>query len=250
MRLLIAALAALALFSTSALVYVVRRGVPFVPPTVTSPSAWTDGDHTLATTFSSSLKEITDRLNDCSSNGHFRNPDSVPDSCNTAYIRGTDVLDKNSTGSLLQFLRHGCAKWRKASFTVEHTMDCEGLGLAYWHLQEAIEHSALAGDSQSVQTSTILRDSANKYVAAVNPGEVSQELKTLSYLNTNLEKSSVNPGLAFTAGQLEAGLDSWIMTHCPTELAWGGLARLTLAHSKIVPHWRSSLVDLNATLCG
>jgi hypothetical protein len=71
-----------------------------------------------------------------------------------------------------------------------------------------------------------LGDAANQFIASVNPTEVSEQAKLLQQLNAELEKQQINPAMAFMAGTTDATLASWIVHHCPAELAWGLPAKI------------------------
>jgi hypothetical protein len=54
---------------------------------------------------------------------------------------------------------------------------------------------------------------------------VSQQAEILRELNTELEKPQINPGFAFLAGKIDTEFETWMINHCPAELAWGIPAR-------------------------
>jgi len=176
-------------------------------------------DQKVASEWLKDFKNLTDQLDDCTYKGRFSNQDAVPDACNGAYIAASNLL---SNDGLLTFLHHGCAKWRRSAMTERNRRDCEELGLGYWHMQEAIDRARLADISSTERRKTTsLGDIVNRYVGDVNPMEVSEQAKLLQQLNAELEKAQINPGFAFMAGRIEAEFETWIINHCPAELAWG-----------------------------
>jgi hypothetical protein len=165
------------------------------------------------------LKDLRDQLDDCTYKGRFSNKNAVPDECNWAYVTASSM---GSNNGLLLLLRSGCSKWRPRPMSEKHRRDCEQLGLGYWHLQEAVGRAAVAdAKSAARRTNTLIGDAAFQYVSDVNPGEVSEEVEMLRQLNTELEKPQINPYSAFMAGKIDAELETWMMNHCPAELAWG-----------------------------
>jgi hypothetical protein len=193
-----------------------------------SPSApaWTKDDHELASQWLKTLDDLTDRLDDCTYKGLFSNADAVPDACHAAYVEAPEALAGRPGDGLLLFLAHGCAKWHSSQRTKKNERDCEELGRGYRDLEEAMDRATLANvNSIERRKNMLLGNAADRYVASVNPKEVSEEVRLLQQLNTELEKPQVNPGAAFMAGTIYRDLDSWIINHCPAELAWGLPAR-------------------------
>jgi hypothetical protein len=177
----------------------------------------------MASVWLKNLKNQADKLDDCTYKGRFSSKDAVPDECNGAYLAARDL---RSNDGLLSFLHHGCSKWRSPAMSEKNKRDCEELGRGYWHLQEAIDRARVA-DSGSTERemNTSIGDAASRYVSNVNPGEVSQQAEILRELNTELEKPQINPGFAFLAGKIDTEFETWMINHCPAELAWGIPAR-------------------------
>jgi hypothetical protein len=100
--------------------------------------------------------------------------------------------------------------------------DCEELGKGYWRLQEAMDRARVADASSAErETNKLLGDFASQYIGNVNPMEVAQQAELLRKLNSELEKPQINPGFAFMAGEISIEFETWMINHCPAELAWG-----------------------------
>ncbi len=183
---------------------------------------WTKGDHDLALLWRNNLKAAADRLDECTSSGRFANLDAVPDRCTSAYFGALDMLNARPEAGLLRFLQHACAKWRALARAQQHQQDCEELGRRYWGLHDAVDRATIANSNTPERNKTIaLGDATTRYVASVLPGEVVDKVQELQELNTELEKAQINPGSAFMAGTADADMASWLLNHCPSELAWG-----------------------------
>ena len=185
------------------------KGAPKPPPT----ADWGKGDHKLAAIWQERLKELTDQLDDCSDNGRFAKPSAAREVCNGSYAQAVDLShDEGLSG----FLLRGCAKWRQVSRSDQQRQDCDELGSLYWRLEDAIDRAGSA-DRRDRRFGEL----THQYVAKVNPAEVKEQLGYLHELNSELEKSQPNPGAAFLAGKLDENLTTWLLSHCPAELAWG-----------------------------
>jgi hypothetical protein len=180
---------------------------------------WTDDDHKLALSWIDNLKASASTVDDCIAAGSFSNVDAVPDVCNGAYVGGNGML---SNSDLSMFLRRSCAKWRDSSMLVANKRDCEEVGKQYWHLHEALDRASVTNSVRAQRDKAVaLGDLTMDYVAKVNPSEVSGHARLLRGLNSDLERPTPKLATVFLIGGFSENLPGWLLSHCPTELAWG-----------------------------
>jgi hypothetical protein len=183
------------------------------------PLSWTDGDHKLALVWIDSLKTPAATVDDCIAPGKFSNVDAVPDVCSGAYVRGNGLLSDND---LSMFLRRGCAKWRELSMLIANKRDCEEVGKEYWHLYEALDRATVTNSVRAQRDKAVaLGDMATNFVAKVNPSDVSEQTANLREANSELERPTPKLAMMFVLGGFVERLPVWLLSHCPTELAWG-----------------------------
>jgi hypothetical protein len=180
---------------------------------------WTDEDHKLALIWINNLKASASTVDDCIAAGSFSNVDAVPDVCNGAYVGGNGML---SNSDLSMFLRRSCAKWRDSSMMVANKRDCEEVGKQYWHLYEALDRATVTNSVRAQRDKAVaLGDLTMDYVGKVTPSEVSGQARLLRGLNSDLERPTPKLASVFLVGGFSENLPGWLLSHCPTELAWG-----------------------------
>jgi hypothetical protein len=181
-----------------------------------------DADHKLMTMWMGTLKDVSDRLDDCTYKGAFANADRVPDTCNAAFTSGGDLIRGSDKTGLPVVMQRNCAKWVPSTGRSEKKKDCEELGRRYWHLAEAIDRATIANGSASERQKTVdLGNFATDYVAKFNPEEVKSYREQLRDINDALDKPSPPLWMVFHAGEIDADILPWLLSHCPSELAWG-----------------------------
>lgn len=196
------------------------------PPVVRTESAsvggWTKGDQDIGQSWLENLRELSSRLDDCAARGLFSNSDRVPDVCHGAYTGAEEMIGANPPDGLVNFLWRSCARWRNRGATGQHRDTCEQVGAAYWRIQDALDRATFTGTDKAERDRLLaLNDATTKYVASVNASEVTEKTKYLREMNATLQPAMPNVGMAFLAGQETVRLRSWVLTHCPSQLAWG-----------------------------